>query len=102
MIYCFLVALEGLEEVSTEGKYSCIARHLEEQVYIMWYCHEFGERRSSQNGMIGRFEVGYFELDVLRPEVLFCIECDWKGDRAYWCRRISGDNAIERGLAWSE
>jgi hypothetical protein len=22
--------------------------------------------------MVGRFEVGYFELDVFRPEVLFC------------------------------
>jgi hypothetical protein len=42
MIYCFLVALEGLEEVSMQGKYSSIARHLEEQVHIMWYCHELG------------------------------------------------------------
>ena len=52
--------------------------------------------------MVRRFEVGYFELDVLRPEVLFCTKCDRKGDRANWCGRISGENAIEWSLAWSE
>ena len=102
MIYCFLIALEGLEEVSTQGKYSCIAWHLEEQVHIVWYCHELGQHRSSQYGVVGRFEVGYFKLDVLRPEVLFCTKCDWEGDRANWCRRISGNDAVEWGLAWSQ
>ena len=52
--------------------------------------------------MIGGFEVGYFELDVLRPEVLFCTKCDWEGDRANWCRRISGNDVVEGGLAWSK
>ena len=52
--------------------------------------------------MVGRFEVGYFEFDVFCPEVLFCTECDRKSNRANWCRRVSGDNAIEWGLAWSE
>ena len=52
--------------------------------------------------MVRGFEVGYFELDVLCPEVMFCTECDWKSNRANWCRRISRDNAIERGLAWSK
>ena len=68
----------------------------------MWHCHELGQCRSSQYGVVGSFEVGYFELDVLCQEVMFCTECDWKGNRANWCRRISGNNAIERGLALSE
>ena len=68
----------------------------------MWQCHELGQRRSSQYGMVGRFEVGYFELDVLRPEVLFCTECDREGNLADRCRRISGNDAVEWGLAWSK
>ena len=47
VIYCFLVTLEGLEEVPSQGKDSCVARHLEEQVHIMWYGHELGQCRSS-------------------------------------------------------
>ena len=69
VIYCFLITLEGLKEVPSQGKNSCIARHLEEQVHIVWYCHELGQRRSSQYSVVGRFEVGYFKLDVLCPEV---------------------------------
>ena len=42
----------------------------------MWYCHELSQRRSSQYGVVGRFEVSYFELDVLCLEVMFCTECD--------------------------
>ena len=80
MIYCFLVALEGHKEVPSQGEYSCVAWHLEEQVHIVCYCHEFSQRRSSQYGVVGRFEVSYFELDVLHPEVLFCTECDRNGN----------------------
>jgi len=52
--------------------------------------------------MIGRFKVGYFKLDVLCPEVLFCTKYDWEGDRANWCGRVSGDDAVEGGFAWSK
>ena len=45
---------------------------------------------------------GYFEFDVFHPEVLFCTKCDRKGNRVNWCRRVSGNNAVERGLAWGE
>ena len=52
--------------------------------------------------MVGRFEVGYFEFDVLCPKVLFCTKCDSEGYRANWCRRITENNAVERGFAWSK
>ena len=52
--------------------------------------------------MVGRFEVGYFELVVLRLEVLFCTKCDWEGNRANWCRRVSGNDAVERVFARCE
>ena len=52
--------------------------------------------------MVGRFKVGYFEFDILCLEVLFCTKCDWESNRADWCRRIPGDDAIERSLAWSK
>ena len=82
MIYCFLVALEGLEEVSSQGKDSCVARHLEEQVHIVWYCHELGQCRSPQYSVVGRFEVGYFEFDIFCPKVLFYTKRDWESNRA--------------------
>ena len=55
-----------------------------------------------KDSMVRGLEVGYFEFDVLCPEVLFYTKCDWKGDRANWCRRIFGDDAVERSLAWSK
>ena len=67
----------------------------------MWHCHEFGERRSSQNGMIGGFEVGYLELDVLHQEILFCTKCVWERDQANLCRRISKNDVVEGRFAWS-
>ena len=52
--------------------------------------------------MVRGLEVGYFEFDVLCPEVLFCTKCDWEGDQANWCRRVSRNNAVEWSLAWSK
>ena len=68
----------------------------------MWHCHELGQCRSSQYGVVRRFEVDNFEQDVLRPEVLFYTKYDREGNRANRCRRVSGNDAIERGFAWSE
>ena len=51
--------------------------------------------------MVGRFELAYFELDLLRPEVLFCTKCDCEGDKTNWCRRVSRNDAIKGGFAWS-
>ena len=52
--------------------------------------------------MVGRFEVGYFEFDVLCLEVLICTKCDWESNRADWSRRVPGDDAVEQSLAWGE
>ena len=52
--------------------------------------------------MVRRFEVGYFELDVFCPEVLFCTKCNWESNRADWCRVIPGDDAVEWSLSWSK
>ena len=48
--------------------------------------------------MVGRFEVSYFELDILCPEVLLRTKCDWEGNRANWCRGVSRNDAIEGGF----
>ena len=68
----------------------------------MGHSHKFSQCWSSQDGMVRRFEVGYFELDVLCPEVLLYAECNRKGNRANWCIGISWNDAIERSLAWCE
>ena len=52
--------------------------------------------------MVGRFEVGYFELDILCPEVLLRTKCDWEGNRAKWCRGVSWKNVVEGSFAWCE
>ena len=51
--------------------YRCpiIAWHLQLQVRVMGYCHEFGKRRSAEDGMVLRFPVNYFKLDFFLPEV---------------------------------
>ena len=51
--------------------------------------------------MIRGLEVGYFEFDVLCPEVLFSTKYEWEGNRANWSRGISGDDAVERS-PWSK
>jgi hypothetical protein len=55
----------------------------------MRHCHEFGECRSAQYGMIRRFEVGNFEFNELDAVVLPRAEGDWKNHRAKWMRRIT-------------
>ena len=42
------------------------------------------------------------KFGVNSPEVLFCTKCDWESNRADWCRRVPGYDAIERSLAWGE
>ena len=39
---------------------------------------------------------------MLRPEVMSCTKSDREGDRTKWCRRVPGNDAIERDLSWSE
>ena len=52
--------------------------------------------------MVRGLEVGYFEFDVRCAEVLFCTKCDWEGDRANWCRRVSRNDDVEWSLTWSK
>jgi hypothetical protein len=65
----------------------------------MRHCHEFGECRSAQYGMIRRFEVSNFEFNELGAVVLPRAEGDWKNHHTKWVRRITWDNAVEQRLA---
>jgi hypothetical protein len=55
-----------------EGEDPSLAQHLEEQVDIMGYDHEFGQSRSAENGMVQGLQVCHLELDVVRMIVFFC------------------------------
>jgi hypothetical protein len=68
----------------------------------MGHCHEFGQCRSAQYGMIRRFEVGNFEFDELGAVVFPRAKGDWKDHRAKWMRCIAWDDAVERGLSWDK
>jgi hypothetical protein len=65
----------------------------------MRHCHEFGECRTTQYGMIRRFEISHFEFNELGAVVLPRVEGDWKNYRTKWVRCITWDDAIERGFA---
>jgi hypothetical protein len=49
--------------------------------------------------MISRFEVSHFKFNELGVVVLPRAEGDWKDYRTKWVRRVTWDDAIERGLA---
>jgi hypothetical protein len=42
------------------------------------YSHELGQSRSAKDGMVSRFEVGHFELDVLHAVVVFGPKGNWQ------------------------
>jgi hypothetical protein len=65
----------------------------------MRHCHEFVECRTAQYGMIRRFEVSHFEFNELSTVVLPRAEGDCKNYRTKRVRRVTWDDAIERGLA---
>ena len=44
--------------------------HLQFQVREMGYSHEFGKCGPAEDGVVLRFPVDYFELDLLFPEVV--------------------------------
>jgi hypothetical protein len=68
----------------------------------MQHCHEFGECRTAQYGMIRRFDVSNFKFNELGAVVLPCAEGDWKNHHAKWVRHITWDNAVERKFAWNQ
>jgi hypothetical protein len=68
----------------------------------MRHCHEFGECRLAQYGMIRRFKVSNFEFNELGAIVLPRAEGDWKNHRDKWVCRITWDNDVERRLAWNQ
>ena len=52
--------------------------------------------------MVCGFKVGYFDFDVLCPEILLCTKGDREGNQANWCRGVFWDNAVKGSFAWSK
>ena len=42
----------------------------------MWDCHELGERRMTQNGVVGPIKVDDHEVDEFCAKVVWCSELD--------------------------
>ena len=66
----------------------------------MRHDYKLSQYWSSQDGMVRGFEVNYFELDILCPEVLNHSKCEWECNRANWCRGVSWNDAVEASFAW--
>jgi hypothetical protein len=57
-------------QVPLKREYTGWAWHLEYQVGVVRHCHEFGDGRSAEDGMVGSLEVRDLELDVLSTVVV--------------------------------
>jgi hypothetical protein len=56
-------------QVPLEGEYTGWAWHLEYQVGVVGHCHELGDSRSAEDGVVGGLEICDLELDVRCPEL---------------------------------
>jgi hypothetical protein len=97
-----LIAVIGLLQVATEGEHSTESWHLKKQIDIMRHCHEFGECRSTQYCMVRRVKSSHFELDEFSMIILPRTEGDREDHRTERMRRITWDDAVERGLAGNQ
>lgn len=70
------ISCVGGLDISAEGENPIRARHLEHEVRVMRHHHEFGDRRSAKDGMVGGVEIRHLEGDPLSPIFLPCSESD--------------------------
>jgi hypothetical protein len=87
-------AVVGDHDVPEDGKDSIWRRHLHDEVSVMWYSHELGEHRLSEDGVVGRAEVRDFEGQVLRSEVLRA-EGDRQAYATYGVCSLAGHDPVE-------
>jgi hypothetical protein len=68
----------------------------------MRHCHELGECRTTQYGVVRRFEVSHFKFDELGTIVLPRAEGDWVDHRTKRVCCVTWDDAVKGGLAGNQ
>lgn len=65
------------EDVSTEGKSPLLSQHLEHQVPLVGYGHEFGNAWSAEDGVVDPLEIHDDPVDLVDAEMLWGAELHW-------------------------
>jgi hypothetical protein len=60
----------GNEYIASESEDSLFRWHLKNQVPVMRYDHEFGDRGATKDSMVGAVEVSDHKVDVVGTEVI--------------------------------
>ena len=55
-------------------------RHLEHVVSIMRGCHELGERRTTEDPIVGQWNISHVKSDPLSSEIQLAAKCDRQCD----------------------
>ena len=66
----FLFTRIGDVDVAFKSKDTLLGWHLEHQVRVMGYNHEFGECGSTKYGVVGTFKIRDYEVDIVDAEVI--------------------------------
>jgi hypothetical protein len=61
----------------------------------VWHNHEFGERRSTKDGVIGAVRVCGHKVDVVGAKVLCSAKLHGERDLPKGYRALSGENTLE-------
>ena len=81
-------ALEGAHRISLftwDRDDSAGSRHLEDVVAVVRHCHELGQARVPEDGVVWQIDVGDVEVDELGPVVLVLSKGDRQADLPYRC-----------------
>jgi hypothetical protein len=92
------VIVKSPHNVSSDGDDATRPWHLQDQVGVMWDCHEFGECRPSQESVVHSLKISDLKLCSFRVKIFSCPEGYGKSDltgRGCCCTR---DYAMERSL----
>jgi hypothetical protein len=70
-----------------------LGRHLEHQIRVVRHFHEFGERWSTEDGVVGSIEVRDHEVDVVGAKVFYSPKLHRECDLPERYRTLSRKNA---------
>ena len=98
----FLFTSIGDVHIAFEREDAFLSWHIEYQVHVVRYSHEFGERWSTKDGVIGAFEVRDHKIDIVDAEVIGRAELHRECDLPKRHRALSGENAPKLCVIRSE
>jgi hypothetical protein len=71
------------------------------QIFVVWDGHEFGQHRSTEDGMVGGAEARDLERQVLRAKAILFVESDMQAYTTYEVCSLAEYDHVERFIASS-